>query len=214
MNKIVVLISGRGSNLKAICEQGLSHHIQCVISNKENALGLEIAKKYNIPTAIINHKEYKSREEFDYELAKIIDTYSPQLIVLAGFMRILSEWFINKYTNQIINIHPSILPAFIGAHAQRDAVEYKVKLSGATVHIVTNQLDHGPILVQGIVPVLYNDSEESLSQRILKIEHTIYPFAIRKILNNQLIHNNQEFYLTKSSDDEQYLSEFKNHIFY
>ena len=182
---IVVLISGRGSNLAAICKNSLAPQIKCVISNKADALGINIAKEYNIPTEVINHKPYKDRTEFDQALAKTIDKYNPKLIVLAGFMRILSPYFVNHYLNRLVNIHPSLLPAFVGINAQEQAISEKVKVSGVTVHYVTEQLDHGPIIAQGVVKVLSNDTSDSLSQRILEIEHIIYPFAISKILNNQ-----------------------------
>ncbi len=214
MDKIVVLISGRGSNLKAICDSGLANQIACVISNNKNAAGLNIAQQYNIPSFIIQHQNYNSREEFEKSIAQVIDTYNPQFIVLAGFMRILSPWFVNKYHNQIINIHPSILPAFTGADATGDAIAYKVKLSGATVHIVTNQLDHGPILIQGIVPVLPDDTKSTLSDRILTIEHTIYPFTIRKLLMKQYTNINNIYCLTKLDTDNIYLKNLYNNIFY
>ena len=215
MDGIVVLISGRGSNLASICKNGLASQIKCVISNKADALGLNIAKEYNIPTEIINHKLYKDRTEFDQMLAKIIDKYNPKLVVLAGFMRILSSYFVNHYSNRLINIHPSLLPAFIGINAQEQAVAEKVKVSGATVHYVTEELDHGPIIAQGVVKVLPNDTPDSLSKRILEIEHIIYPFAISKILNNQTKIIDQKYVEVMPNDnDSNILGKFLPQIYY
>lgn len=180
IDKFAVLISGRGSNLSAICESGLAPQIACVISNNHEAPGLNIAKQFNIPAHVVDHKEFTTREEFELKILEIINTYTIKLIVLAGFMRILSPQFIAKFTNRIINIHPSILPAFIGTHAQSDAFNAKVKISGATVHFVTDKLDYGPIIAQGIVPTTATDTEVSLSNRILSLEHTLYPFVIKK----------------------------------
>jgi phosphoribosylglycinamide formyltransferase 1 len=215
MQGIVVLISGRGSNLQAICAAQLKNQIKCVISNKADAKGLEFAKANGIPIQVIEHTKFTTRAEFDQTLAACVDEYKPQLIVLAGFMRILTPWFVNKYPQQIINIHPSILPAFIGAHAQAAAVAAKVKISGATVHFVTEQLDHGPIIVQGVVPVQYTDNTDDLSHRILDLEHIIYPFAIRKILAGQMrLIGKQEIFVDKLPDDEIHLGKYVNHVFY
>lgn len=220
MNKLVVLISGRGSNLGAMCASGLANQISCVISNSPTAAGLETALKYNIPTHIIDHKKYHSREEFDQKLAKCIDEYAPRLVALAGFMRILTPWFVDHYKNRLINIHPSLLPAFVGATAQSDAIKTRVKVSGATVHFVTNDLDMGPIIAQGVVPVLAHDTTDALKARILELEHVIYQFVIKKILANQVqIIDDSE---TTSSavivghdiGDATLLGKFINHIFY
>jgi phosphoribosylglycinamide formyltransferase-1 len=214
-NKFVVLISGRGSNLHAICKAGLSAQIACVISNNPQALGLELAKQFNLTTHIINHKEFSTREKFDYKLASIIDTYNPKLIVLAGFMRILSSWFVSKYANCIINIHPSILPAFTGANAQADAVKARVKISGATVHFVTDKLDHGPIIAQGVAPTMADDTTTGLANRILQLEHIIYPFTIKKILQQKVSINPNGYVLVqKNIEDQNELGTFNNTIFY
>jgi phosphoribosylglycinamide formyltransferase-1 len=215
MDGIVVLISGRGSNLSAICNSGLAHQIKCVISNKADALGLNIAREYNIPSIIINHKLYKSREEFDGELAKTIDTFNPKLIVLAGFMRILSHGFVDKYTGRMINIHPSLLPAFIGINAHEQAIAQKVKISGATVHYVTKELDHGPIIAQGVVKLLHTDNVDDLSKRILEVEHIIYPFAIKKILNNQTqIIDEKYVEVIADEQDDIILGKYKTQVYY
>lgn len=213
--KFVVLISGRGSNLHAICKAGLASQIACVISNNPKASGLEFAKQFNIPTHIVDHKEFKSREDFDNKLTNIIDLYAPKFIVLAGFMRILSSWFINKYTNQIINIHPSILPAFIGNQAQKDAINAKVKISGATVHFVTDKLDLGPIIAQGIVPTDANDDTTILSERILHLEHQLYPFIIKKLLRHRVNINPDGYVIVqKDIEDKTELGNFYPAIFY
>ncbi len=215
MDGIVVLISGRGSNLAAICKNNLAPQIKCVISNKADALGINIAKEYNIPTEVINHKPYKDRTEFDQALAKTIDKYNPKLIVLAGFMRILSPYFVNHYLNRLVNIHPSLLPAFVGINAQEQAISEKVKVSGVTVHYVTEQLDHGPIIAQGVVKVLSNDTSDSLSQRILEIEHIIYPFAISKILNNQTKIIDQKYVeVIYDENDRRILGKHQSQIYY
>jgi len=215
MSGIVVLISGRGSNLAAICDAGLTTHIKCVISNRADAKGLEFAKNAGLNVAVIPHTNFSSREEFDQEVAEKIDSYNPELVVLAGFMRILSPWFISHYQNRIINIHPSLLPAFIGADAQSAALNAKVKVSGATVHFVTDNLDHGPIIAQGVVPAYLTDNRESLKNRILTLEHVIYPFAIHKILNKQItLEHTGSVIVNKDSMDSKWLKEFANHIFY
>ena len=215
MDGIVVLISGRGSNLAAICKNGLASQIKCVISNKADALGLNIAKEYNIPTEIIDHKLYKDRTEFDQALANIIDKCNPKLVVLAGFMRILSSYFVKHYLNRLINIHPSLLPAFIGINAQEQAIAEKVKASGVTVHFVTEQLDHGPIIAQGVVKVLSGETPHNLSQRILEIEHIIYPFAISKILNNHTKIIDQKYVeVMYDENDTSILGKYQSQIYY
>lgn len=215
INDIVVLISGRGSNLKAICEAGLAKHIACVISNNSEADGLNIAKEYHIPTTVIDHKLYPTRENFDSKLSNIIDNFNPKLIVLAGFMRILTDNFVNHYLGKLINIHPSLLPSFIGKNAQADAFRSGVKLSGATVHFVTHVLDQGPIIAQGIVPVEINDTEETLAQRILALEHTLYPFVIKKFIDNQIIFlHNRMVNVNKAAQDSLVLGKYSQYIYY
>lgn len=215
MHNFVVLISNRGSNLKSICEAGLTPYISCVISNNPDASGLEFAKKNGITTKVIDHKLFSSREKFDEALAETIDLYAPQLIVLAGFMRVLTYQFVDKYKNRIINIHPSLLPAFIGTNAQTQAFNAKIKLTGATIHFVTAQLDHGPIIAQGVVPVLPNDTTKTLADRVLTIEHAMYPFIIHKILSKQVsIAPDNLVIVEKQHDDEIKLGVFKNCVFY
>ena len=215
MDGIVVLISGRGSNLRAICEAGLSHLIKCVISNKADAEGLTLAQKYNITTQTIEHKQFPNRETFDQALAKCIDNYNPKLVVLAGFMRILTAEFVKYYANRLLNIHPSLLPSFIGANAQGDAVSGKVKVSGATVHFVTEELDHGPIIAQGVVGVKASDSKEDLAKRILDLEHVIYPFVIKKFLAKEVsISTDGQIIITYKENDKEYLGKYQEHIYY
>lgn len=214
MNGIVVLISGRGSNLAAICKSGLASQIKCVISNKADAAGLAIATQYNIPHKVIVHTAYPNREEFDTQLAQVIDSFNPQLVVLAGFMRILTSELVNHYKNRMINIHPSLLPAFTGFNAQKQALDAKVKISGATVHFVTPQLDHGPIIVQGVVKVGDTDTEDDLSSRILELEHVIYPFAIKKILDGNVRIDDMQVITRQDADDAKILGKFQSHIYY
>ena len=213
-NGIVVLISGRGSNLQAICEAGLDTQIKCVISNQANAKGLLVASKFGIQTEIIEHEFYKTREEFDTALLLTINKYQPKLVVLAGFMRILTSTFINQYTNKIINIHPSILPSFVGANAIIDTINAHVKIAGTTVHYVTEHLDNGPIIAQGIIRINNNDTTDQLSQRILCLEHVIYPFVIKKILNNHVRIIKTKVIVDMSPDDNKALGKYYPYIYY
>jgi phosphoribosylglycinamide formyltransferase-1 len=181
-----VLISGRGSNLQAILdgvrEGKLSARVGVVISNVPGAPGLERARKAGVPAEVLPHKDFPSRERYDEALAERLRAHGVDLVCLAGFMRLLSPDFVRAFRGRILNVHPSLLPAFPGLHAQRQALEYGVKVTGATVHIVDEELDHGPILLQSAVPVLDGDDEESLSARILEQEHRIYPEAIALML--------------------------------
>jgi len=160
--------------------------IAAVISNRADAYGLEVAASYGIETAVVASKDYASREDFDAALQTKIDQYSPDLVVLAGFMRILSELFVNHYSGRMMNIHPSLLPSFKGLHTHRQALETGVKVHGATVHFVTFELDHGPIVDQASVPVLSNDTEDTLALRVLEQEHVIYPRAVRWFIEGRL----------------------------
>jgi phosphoribosylglycinamide formyltransferase-1 len=184
-----VLISGRGTNLQAIIdaiqEERLDARIGVVVSNKANAAGLERAQKAGIMTSVIDHKAFSSREAFDERVLEELRTYEVDLLCLAGFMRILSPVLVRAFPNRVLNIHPALLPSFIGLHGQRQALDYGVKVSGATVHIVDEELDHGPILLQAAVPVRGDDTEESLSARILKEEHRLYPEAIGLLLDGK-----------------------------
>jgi phosphoribosylglycinamide formyltransferase 1 len=186
MKSIVILISGRGSNMEAIINATLPVEIRAVISNRGDAKGLEFAKARGIPTRVVDHKAYATREEFDVALAKTIDEYAPDIVVLAGFMRVLGEAFIQHYPQRIVNIHPSLLPSFPGLHTHAKALEMGVKIHGATVHIVTPALDCGPILLQAAVPVLASDTEATLGARVLAQEHVIYPEAIRLLATDRV----------------------------
>jgi len=186
MKSIVILISGRGSNMEAIVKAHLPIEIRAVIANRPDAQGLGFAAAHGITTAVIDHKAFSSRESFDAELAETIGRHRPDYIVLAGFMRVLTEAFIARYPNRIVNIHPSLLPAFPGLHTHRQALAAGVKLHGATVHFVTPRLDHGPIIVQAAVPVLKDDSEDSLAARVLVQEHRIYPMALKWFAEDRL----------------------------
>jgi phosphoribosylglycinamide formyltransferase 1 len=182
MKRIVILISGRGSNMQAIvrrCAQdGWPAQVVAVIANRADAAGLGFAREHGIATAVVDHKAHASREAFDGALAAAIDAQRPDLLVLAGFMRILGPEFVRRYAGRMLNIHPSLLPAFPGLHTHRRVLEAGCKVSGATVHLVTADLDHGPIVMQSIVPVLPGDDEGTLAERVLATEHCIYPQAI------------------------------------
>ena len=186
MKRIVILISGRGSNMQAIFEANLDAAIAAVISNNPSAKGLQIAHRAGVDAKVVNHRDYPDRKNFDRALADTIGAYRPDLIVLAGFMRILTEEFIKRFSGRIMNIHPSLLPAFPGLETHRRAIDEGVKLHGCTVHFVTPALDHGPIVIQAAVPVLPDDDEERLAARVLEQEHIIYAQAIRWFLDDQL----------------------------
>lgn len=190
MKNIVLLISGRGSNMEAIvnacAQEGWPARIAAVISNKATAGGLAFAAERGIPTAVVDHKQFDSREAFDAELARVIDGFAPDVVVLAGFMRILTEGFVRHFAGRLVNIHPSLLPAFPGLHTHQRALEAGCKVAGATVHLVTPELDHGPIILQAVVPVLADDTEDALSARVLAQEHVIYPRAVRWMVEGAL----------------------------
>ena len=186
MNRIVILISGRGSNMRAILEAKLNAAIVAVISSNPSAAGLQIARDASVDAQVVNHRDYPDRTSFDRALADTIGPYRPDLIVLAGFMRILTKEFIERFGGRIMNIHPSLLPAFPGLDTHRRAIDEGVKLHGCTVHFVTPALDHGPIVIQAAVPVLPDDDEERLAARVLAQEHAIYAQAIRWFLDDKL----------------------------
>jgi phosphoribosylglycinamide formyltransferase-1 len=190
MKRIVILISGRGSNMEAIvrccAEQGWPAQVVAVIANKPSAGGLEYAAQRGIATALVDHKAHPQREAFDAELARTIDAFQPDLLVLAGFMRILGAAFVQRYEGRLLNIHPSLLPAFPGLHTHQRALEAGCKAVGATVHFVTPELDHGPIVMQSVVPVRAGDDEHALSARVLTTEHVIYPLAVRWFVEGKL----------------------------
>lgn len=188
--KIVVLISGRGSNLQAIIdavESGqINADISCVISNVPSAYGLERAKKHSIPGVVVDNKKFPDKSSYEAVLLKTIETFAPDLICLSGYMRIVGEGIIKKYKDRIINIHPALLPAFPGLHAQRQAIGAGVKESGCTVHFVDEGCDTGPIILQKKVPVIPGDTEATLSARILGEEHKLYPKAIQLFAEGKL----------------------------
>jgi phosphoribosylglycinamide formyltransferase-1 len=190
MKNIVILISGSGSNMAAIlraAEQGrwaqrLNARVAAVVSNRADAAGLDLAKAHGIPTAVLDHKAYASRDEFDVALMAEVDRFAPDLVVLAGFMRILTPGFVAHYAGRLLNIHPSLLPAFPGLNTHQRAIDAGCRFAGATVHQVTAQLDHGGILTQAVVPVLPSDTAETLAARVLTQEHLIYPRAVAELL--------------------------------
>jgi phosphoribosylglycinamide formyltransferase-1 len=189
--RIVVLISGSGSNLQAIIDAidagKINGRIEAVLSNKENAYGLERARKHNIPPLLVKHTEFDSRDSFDREMICQIDRYQPDLVVLAGFMRILTADFVRHYEGRLFNIHPSLLPKYKGLHTHQRAIDAGDKEHGCTVHFVTEELDGGPLAVQAKVSIDPHDSAESLQQKVHKLEHVIYPLAVEWFCSRRLI---------------------------
>jgi phosphoribosylglycinamide formyltransferase 1 len=181
---IVILISGRGSNMQALLEEKLP--VSAVISNRPDARGLATAVQHDVPTEVVPHKEFSSREAFDKALAAAVGRFSPKLVVLAGFMRVLTPGFVGQFAGRLINIHPSLLPAFTGLDTHERALAAGVKLHGCTVHFVTAELDHGPIILQAAVPVRPGDTAAVLAARVLRQEHVIYPRAVRWFLDGNL----------------------------
>jgi phosphoribosylglycinamide formyltransferase-1 len=197
--KIVALISGNGSNLQAIidaiAERGLNAKICAVISNVEKAYGLQRASKAGVPAVWIDHKKYSSREQFDQVLIEVIDPYQPDLIVLAGFMRILTEPFVCHYQGKLINIHPSLLPRFRGLNTHQRVIEEGDSEHGASIHFVTPDLDGGPVIVQARISVEANDSAETLAQKVQQQEHKIYPQVVEWFCDNRIRLNQHKVYL-------------------
>ncbi len=188
MKSIVILVSGRGSNMEAIVRAAIpGARIAAVISNRPDAQGLQFAAAHGIPTAVVDHKAYPDRAAFDAALAEAIDGFAPQLVVLAGFMRVLTDDFVRRYDGRLLNIHPSLLPSFPGLHTHRRALEAGVRVHGATVHFVTPALDCGPVVIQAVVPVLADDDEARLAARVLAEEHRIYPQAVRWFVEDRLL---------------------------
>jgi phosphoribosylglycinamide formyltransferase-1 len=191
MKNIVILISGRGSNMEAVVRaaesQGWPARIAAVISNKPEAGGLAFAGARGIPTAVVANKAFATRAEFDAKLQETIDGFAPDLVVLAGFMRILTAPFVEHYAGRMMNIHPSLLPLFPGLHTHQQAIDAGVTEHGATVHFVTAELDHGPAVLQARVPVLPGDTEDTLSARVLVEEHKIYPRAVQLFVEGRLV---------------------------
>jgi phosphoribosylglycinamide formyltransferase-1 len=182
---VVVLISGRGSNMQALVDAGLP--VSAVISNRADAKGLDFARERGIATALVEHRSFANREAFEEALARAVDRFSPRLVALAGFMRVLAPGFVERYRERLFNIHPSLLPAFPGLHTHERALQAGVKLHGCTVHYVTAELDAGPIVIQAAVPVRPGDSPEALAARVLRQEHLIYPRAVRWFLDGHLV---------------------------
>lgn len=201
MPRLVILISGSGSNLQAFIEQcatgQLNAEITAVISNKADAFGLERAKKAGIDTQTINHKDFQSREEFDTALADVISSYQPDVIILAGFMRILTASFVTRFLGKLLNIHPSLLPKYPGLNTHQRAIDAGDKQAGASVHFVTAELDGGPVVLQASVPVQANDTADSLAKRVLEQEHIIYPLATQWLLEGRLTLHEDGAYLDK-----------------
>ena len=190
MKQIVILISGRGSNMEAIVRacagEGWNARVAAVISNRADARGLEFARQHGIATAVVDHTSFASRETFDAALADTIAGFMPDVVALAGFMRILTDGFVARFEGRLVNVHPSLLPSFTGLHTHRRAIEAGCKLAGATAHFVTPTLDHGPIIAQAVVPVLPGDTPETLSARVLEREHVLYPRAVRWLVHDLL----------------------------
>ncbi|MFA6016272.1 MAG: phosphoribosylglycinamide formyltransferase [Gallionellaceae bacterium] len=191
MKNIVILISGRGSNMQALLEADLPGKVVAVISNRADAYGLKIAETHGIPTAVLSHRDFADRASFDTALARVIDSFQADIVVLAGFMRILTESFVRHYLGRLINIHPSLLPSFTGIDTHERALKAGVKIHGCTVHFVTPELDSGPIIIQSAVPVLNSDTPESLAARVLHEEHRIYPQAVSWLCLDQIWLNKQ-----------------------
>ena len=194
-----ILISGSGTNLQSIINSikrgSLKADIGVVISNVEDAYGLIRAKKEDIPSYFVDHRKYKSRKDHEAKLIEILQDHSVDIVILAGYMRIVTDYFISQYPNKILNIHPAILPSFKGVDAQKQAIEYGVKLSGATVHFVDEKVDHGPIIIQGATIVDEKDTREDLANRILKIEHRIFPQAISWLVEDRIQINGNKTYI-------------------
>lgn len=191
MKNIVILISGRGSNMEAVVRaleaEGWPARVAAVISNKLDAGGLAFAQARGIPTAVVSNKDYATRAEFDAKLQEVIDTFQPDLVVLAGFMRILTAPFVEHYAGRMLNIHPSLLPLFPGLHTHQQALDAGMTEHGATVHFVTAELDHGPSVLQATIPVLPGDTPDLLAARLLAEEHKIYPRAVRLFVEDRLV---------------------------
>lgn len=186
MKNLVILISGRGSNMEALLSSDLPAHIAAVISNRPDAAGLATARAAGVNAECVDHRQYPSRAAFDAALMAAIDRHRPDLVVLAGFMRVLGDDFVRRYAGRLMNIHPSLLPAFPGLDTHRRAIEAGCRVAGATVHFVTPHLDDGPIVIQAAVPVLADDDAAALAARVLDQEHRIYPQAVRWFCEDRL----------------------------
>ena len=190
MKKLVILISGRGSNMEAIVRacsrEAWPAQVAAVIASRPDAAGLAFAASHGIATAVVDHRQFPDRESFDAALARQIDVFTPDLVALAGFMRVLTSGFVDRYAGRMLNVHPSLLPSFAGLKTHQQALDAGVRLHGASVHFVTSQLDHGPIVVQSAVPVLNGDDAAALAERVLTTEHMIYPRAVRWFVEGRL----------------------------
>ncbi|MFM0638652.1 phosphoribosylglycinamide formyltransferase [Paraburkholderia metrosideri] len=190
MKKLVILISGRGSNMEAIiracADEGWAAQVAAVIANRPDAAGLAFAASHGIATAVVDHRQFPDRDSFDAALAKEIDGFAPDLVALAGFMRVLTAGFVDHYAGRMLNVHPSLLPSFPGLKTHQQALDAGVRLHGASVHFVTSQLDHGPIVAQAAVPVEAGDTPATLAERVLATEHIIYPRAVRWFVEGRL----------------------------
>ncbi len=209
MLKIGVLISGRGSNLQSLiaacAATEFPAQIACVISNKASAKGLDYAREANIPFYVIPHKEYADRQAFDAALDAALEKHQVQLVCLAGFMRILTSWFADRWCDRLVNIHPSLLPSFPGVGVHQKVLDYGAKITGCTVHFVRAEMDHGPIILQAAVPVLDGDTEETLAARVLKAEHKAYPAALRLIAENRVNVLNERVFVVGSEPSSEAL---------
>jgi len=208
MKRIVILLSGRGSNMQAVVERCAAERwpatVAAVISNRPDATGLAWAAERGIATEVVDHKRYSDREAFDAALALAIDAHQPDLVLLAGFMRILGRSFVQHYEGRMLNVHPSLLPAFTGLKTHQRAIEAGCKLAGATVHFVTADLDHGPIVAQAAVPVMVGDTEAILAERVLEAEHRMFPLAVRWFVQERL--TVQQGIVTQLDGEPQFIS--------
>jgi phosphoribosylglycinamide formyltransferase 1 len=202
MKKIVILISGRGSNMEAVvhacAREGWPARVCAVISNRPDAAGLAFAQANGIETKVVDHREFDGRESFDAALAGEIDRFEPDCVVLAGFMRVLTDAFVERYAGRMLNVHPSLLPCFPGLRTHQQALDAGVRVHGASVHFVTPTLDHGPIVAQGAVPVIAGDDAQKLADRVLEVEHVIYPRAVRWFIEGKLSIEGERVTLTPS----------------
>ncbi|MGF6968829.1 phosphoribosylglycinamide formyltransferase-1 [Paraburkholderia sp. WC7.3g] len=202
MKKLVILISGRGSNMEAIVRACASEHwparVAAVIANRPDAAGLAFAASRGVATAVVDHRQFLDRDNFDAALAEQIDAFAPDLVVLAGFMRVLTERFVDHYAGRMLNVHPSLLPSFPGLKTHQQALDAGVRLHGASVHFVTSKLDHGPIVAQSAVPVEAGDTAQTLAARVLATEHIIYPRAVRWFVEGRLALDGSRVTLTPS----------------
>jgi phosphoribosylglycinamide formyltransferase-1 len=200
MKKLVILISGRGSNMQAIANacarERWPAQVAAVIANRPDAAGLQFAASQGIPTAVVDHRQFPDRQSFDIALANMIDAYAPDLLVLAGFMRVLTDGFVERYAGRMLNVHPSLLPSFPGLKTHQQALDAGVRVHGASVHFVTPRLDHGPIVAQSAVPVRAGDDATALAARVLATEHRIYPRAVRWFVEGRLALDGERVVLT------------------